>query len=117
MATEEHVADATTHEKAHPGAKEYVKVAVVLAIITTVEVAAYYVSGIPNAVLSAGLLVMMVMKFALVGLWFMHLRFDSKLFSRLFVGGIVLAILIYFVVLASFGVGRVFVSRIFHALF
>lgn len=116
-AVEEHVADARTHERPHPGPGEYVKVAVVLAIITSVEVGAYYVTGLPPAVLSAALLVMMAMKFALVGLWFMHLRFDSHLFRRLFLGGIALAILIYFVVLASFGVGRVFVSRIYHALF
>lgn len=112
LSAEEHVVDAATHERAHPGPGEYVKIAVILAIITAVEVGAYYVSGLPNGVLSAALLVMMVVKFSLVGLWFMHLRFDSKLFRRLFLGGIGLAILIYFVVLASFGVGRVFVGFI-----
>ncbi|MGH2758668.1 MAG: hypothetical protein ACRDKJ_03785, partial [Actinomycetota bacterium] len=57
----------------------------------------------PDSVLSAALLVMMVIKFAFVGLWFMHLRFDSPIFRRLFVGGIILAMAIYTVVLLSFG--------------
>src|SRR3712207_8648598 len=34
-------------------------------------------------------------KFAIVAGWFMHLRFDSNLFTRLFVAGLVLAILVY----------------------
>lgn len=110
MATEEQVHSAEGeqvaaggHDRPHPGPGEYVKVAVVLAIVTLIEVGAYYVTGIPDPVLSASLLVMMVIKFALVGLWFMHLRFDSPLFRRLFVGGILLAMAIYTVVLVSFG--------------
>jgi len=36
-----------------------------------------------------------------VALYFMHLRFDSKLFRRLFVTGIILAIAVYLVALSS----------------
>ena len=104
MTTEEQVSHAeATHEQPHPGPASYIKVALVLAIVTLIEVGAYYVTQIPDGVLSASLLVMMAIKFALVGLWFMHLRFDSPLFRRLFVGGIVLAIAIHTVVLVSFG--------------
>lgn len=102
MATDEQT-HISTHERAHPGPGEYVRVAIVLAIVTLIEVGAYYVTQIPDSILAASLLVMMVIKFALVGLWFMHLRFDSPLFRRLFVGGIVLALAIYTVVLVSFG--------------
>jgi cytochrome c oxidase subunit 4 len=103
--TEEHHAPG---EHAHPGPGEYVKVAIILAIVTAIEVGAYYVTGLSDRVLSVALLVMMVVKFAMVGLWFMHLRFDSRLFRRLFVTGIVLALAIYTVVLVSLGllVGR-----------
>ncbi|MGH2758480.1 MAG: cytochrome C oxidase subunit IV family protein, partial [Actinomycetota bacterium] len=87
MTTEEQVHPADTHERPHPGPGEYIKVAVILAIVTAIEVAAYYVTSLPDSVLSAALLVMMVIKFAFVGLWFMHLRFDSPIFRRLFVGG------------------------------
>lgn len=101
-----------THERPHPGPGEYVKIALILAVVTLIEVGAYYVTGVPDPILSAALIVMMVVKFFFVGMWFMHLRFDSPIFRRLFVGGIVLALAIYFVVLASFGVGRIFVVRL-----
>ncbi len=104
MATEEHVAEhVATHERPHPGPGEYIKIAAILAVVTMVEVGAYYVTGLPNAVLSASLLVMMVVKFALVGLWFMHLRFDSKLFRRLFVTGIILALAVYTIAMTTLG--------------
>lgn len=103
MATEEQVHLPVTHEHEHPGPAEYIKIAVILAIVTAIEVGAYYVSGIPKPVFSVALLVMMVVKFSLVGLWFMHLRFDSPLFRRLFVAGIILALAIYTIVLLTFG--------------
>ena len=109
MATEtEHAEHHAPGEHAHPGPGEYIKVAVILAIVTAIEVGAYYVTGLSDTVLSVGLLVMMVVKFAMVGLWFMHLRFDSRLFRRLFVTGIILALAIYTVVLVSLGllIGR-----------
>ncbi len=43
-----------------------------------------------------------VVKFALVVLWFMHLKFESRLFMRLFVTGLVLALTLFAVVLATF---------------
>jgi cytochrome c oxidase subunit IV len=101
MSTETHTPD--THEHAHPGPGEYVKIALILGVVTAIEVAAYYVKGLSDGVLSAALLVMMVVKFALVGLWFMHLRFDSKLFRRLFLVGIVLALAVYTVAMATLG--------------
>ena len=94
MATE-HAVEHAAGEHAHPGPAEYVRVAIVLAIITAVEVAAYYVTSLPQSAFVALLFVMMIIKFATVVLWFMHLRFDSRLFRRLFVTGIVLAILVY----------------------
>ncbi len=101
MSTE--VAANETHERPHPGPGEYIKIAAILAVVTAIEVAAYYVTGLSDTVLSVALLTMMVIKFALVGLWFMHLRFDSKIFRRLFVGGIMLAMAIYTIVLVSLG--------------
>jgi cytochrome c oxidase subunit IV len=101
MTTETHAPD--THEHAHPGPGEYIKIAVILAIITAVEVGAYYVSGIPRPLFSTLLLVMMAMKFFLVASWFMHLRFDSPLFRRLFFVGIVLALAVYAVAFATLG--------------
>ena len=75
---------------AHPGDRTYMGVAVFLAIVTAIEVALYYVDIGDFAIPS--LIVLMIIKFIVVAGWFMHLKFDSVLFRRLFVGGLVLAI-------------------------
>ncbi|MEL7210762.1 MAG: cytochrome C oxidase subunit IV family protein [Actinomycetota bacterium] len=45
---------------------------------------------------------MMVVKFILVAMFFMHLRFDHKLFSWVFVAGLVLAAAVYAATLLAF---------------
>jgi cytochrome c oxidase subunit 4 len=85
---------------AHPGPFEYIKVALVLGVVTGAEVIVYYMSGL-KSVLVPVLIGMSVLKFALVGLYFMHLKFDTHLFRRLFLLGIALAIIVYSVVLAT----------------
>lgn len=90
-------------ERAHPGPKQYVIVAVVLAIVTAIEVVLFYLD-MPDGLLIAGLLVLSLVKFWMVVLWFMHLRFDSVLFRRLFITGMILALSVYTIVLVSFGV-------------
>ena len=94
----EHAADE------HPGPRQYVIVAIVLAVVTGLEVGLYYVKNLPNWVLIASLMILMIIKFALVALWFMHLRFDSRVYRRLFVTGIILAVSVFMVVLLTFGV-------------
>ena len=86
--------------RAHPGPFEYIKVALVLAVVTGAEVIVYYMSGL-KSVLVPVLIGMSVLKFALVGLYFMHLKFDTHLFRRLFLLGIALAVIVYSVVLAT----------------
>jgi cytochrome c oxidase subunit 4 len=78
------------HGQAHPGPLEYTKIAVVLAAITLMEVGVYYVEAIEDLLIPI-LVVLSITKFALVAMWYMHLKFDSRLFSWLFVGGILLA--------------------------
>ncbi|HEY7874058.1 MAG TPA: cytochrome C oxidase subunit IV family protein [Actinomycetota bacterium] len=85
----------------HPGPRQYVAVAVVLSLITAVEVAIYYVPAL-ESLLVPMLIFFSVMKFVLVLMWFMHLRFDSNLFKRLFVTGIILAFFVFGVVLTIF---------------
>lgn len=86
----------------HPSPKQYVMVAIWLALATAIEVAWYYVD-VPHALFSALLLTLAFLKFSLVVLWFMHLRFDNPIFRRLFVTGILLAITVYVIVLVIFG--------------
>jgi cytochrome c oxidase subunit IV len=88
----------------HPGPRQYVIVAVVLAVVTAMEVTLFYLDFLPSAVVVASLLVLMAIKFALVVLWFMHLRFDSAIYKRLFVAGLALALSVFIIVLVTFGV-------------
>ncbi|HEX2089102.1 MAG TPA: cytochrome C oxidase subunit IV family protein [Actinomycetota bacterium] len=85
----------------HPEPRQYVVVAIALAIVTALEVAVFYVD-VPRVLFVTLLLVMSAVKFSLVVLWFMHLRFDSRIFRRLFISGIILAVFVYAVVLAIF---------------
>ena len=88
-------------EHAHPSDLEYIKVAIVLAAITLAEVLVYYVEALEDFLVPI-LLVMSAFKFVIVVLWFMHLRFDSRLFRRFFVTGLLLALFVYLIVLTTF---------------
>ena len=88
--------------RAHPDPYQYVIVAVVLAVITGVEIAVSYMEGdIPDGLIVVLLLSMMVVKFFLVASWFMHLRTDRPVFRRLFILGAIAAPCLYLVVLAT----------------
>ncbi len=94
--------DPTAPAHAHPSEWEYIKVAVFLAVVTAAEVALHYVDI--GGFLVPALLALAIVKFAMVVLWFMHLRFDSRIFRRLFVIGILLALFCYLIVLTTFHV-------------
>ena len=88
---------------AHPSDVQYMIIALILAVITGIEVAVSYIKGLGDA--SAPLLLILAaIKFVMVVGFFMHLRFDSRLLRRLFVTGFVLAIIIYFAVFFTLGV-------------
>ena len=87
-------------EEHYPDEWQYIKIALILFGITMFEVGIYYISGATKAVISL-MIFSMIAKFTLVALYFMHLRFDSKLFRRLFVTGIVLACAVYAVLLTT----------------
>ncbi len=88
--------------RAHPDPWQYVVVAVVLSVITAVEIAVSYMEGdIPDGLIVVLLLAMMVVKFFLVASWFMHLRTDRPVFKRLFVLGAIAAVSLYLIVLAT----------------
>jgi cytochrome c oxidase subunit 4 len=85
-------------EHAHPSTVKYVGIAVLLAIITALEVGLYYID-MPEGLLVAFLMVLACLKFTLVAAFFMHLKFDSPMLKRLFITGIILAGVVYTVVL------------------
>ncbi len=78
----------------HPGQKEYVLIAVILAAITAAEVAVYYFLQTAWIFIPLSLA-----KFILVAMFFMHLKFDSRFFSAIFVTGIVVAVGVFVVFL------------------
>jgi cytochrome c oxidase subunit IV len=86
----------------HPSAKEYIRIGVILAVLTALEVATYYVD-VSDAILIPTLYVLAVLKFVLVALWYMHLRFDDRRYARFFVMGIAGAATLYLIVLLLFG--------------
>jgi cytochrome c oxidase subunit 4 len=86
----------------HPSPREYIRIAIVLGIVTAAEVAVYYLD-ISRGLLIPLLLGFAALKFTLVVLWYMHLRFDSKTYARFFILGLAGAVTLYTIVLLTFG--------------
>ena len=81
---------------------QYIKVALFLAVVTAIEVALSYVDV--GAAGNPSLLLLAAIKFVTVALYFMHLKWDSRLLRRLFFSGLVLAVFCYVIVLLTFRV-------------
>jgi cytochrome c oxidase subunit 4 len=89
----------------HPSPRKYVGIAVILAIVTAIEVAIYYIPALFDYIVPL-LLAFAAIKFVFVAMYFMHLKFDSKVFRRFFLIGIFLALTIFGVVLTIFFVAQ-----------
>ena len=85
----------------HPSALTYFKVAMILAAITTVEVVVFYATWLGHGIIPV-LAILSIAKFAMVAMFFMHLKYDAPLFSALFVGGLALAGAVMFSLLGLF---------------
>lgn len=92
----------------HPTDKLFVKIAVILAVITAVEVAWSYLpiwddaEGLTSFFEISGLIAMMMAKFIIVAGVFMHLRFDKPILTRTFYFGFVLAVVVYVAAITTF---------------
>jgi cytochrome c oxidase subunit 4 len=100
-------ASAATAHDAHDESHEipdrtFITIALILAVLTALEVAATEVSGFPEAILVPWLLILMVLKFYIVIAYFMHLKWDSKIFSLMFYLGLAFAVVLYAVMLTTF---------------
>jgi len=80
------------HEAAseHASVRTYVRVAVVLTLVTALEVGVIYIRQLTPIIVPL-LLAMSAAKFALVVMFFMHLRYDPRPLSAVFVGPLLLA--------------------------
>jgi cytochrome c oxidase subunit IV len=94
-------ADHEAHQQTHPSDRSYIMVAVILAAITALEVSTYFLEDPSTTLLVLTLFPMMIAKFAIVCGWFMHLRFDNPIFRRVFVFGLILAVVVYCIALTA----------------
>jgi len=91
----------SAHEAEHPREILYIKVAAALFVLTGLEVYSSYAEWLGSAFIPI-LITLMAIKFLLVVLFFMHLKFDAKIFGRLFWAGFFLAVGVYVSALATF---------------
>jgi len=98
------VDNAHGEEAHHPGWSVYWKVALILALITVAEVWGYYVpSFVASRAFVPTLLAMSAIKFAIVVSFYMHLKYDHKLFRALFTGPLFIAATTLVALLFLFG--------------
>jgi cytochrome c oxidase subunit IV len=95
------------HHEEHPGPRTYVEVAIILAIITAVEVAVYYISAV-RGFLVPMLLVMSIAKFLAVVGYFMHLKFDDRRFRWIFGAGLAISLSVVVALIVMFWTGAYF---------
>lgn len=88
--------------KGHASKSTYWLIAVILGILTMLEVAVFYVPLL-HAVIVPALLALSGAKFALVAMFFMHLKFDKPILTTLFAGGIIVATVIILSMMLLFG--------------
>jgi cytochrome c oxidase subunit 4 len=94
-----------TAQHHEPTTAQYWKIAVLLAALTAIEVAIYYIHleldlGNLNTI---SLILLAALKFVIVVAFYMHLRYEKTVLSRFFTGGLILASCLYTVVLVALG--------------
>jgi cytochrome c oxidase subunit IV len=93
------VSDVDQEQDHHPTVGQYVEIGVILAVVTAIEVSLFY-ADIPRQITVPGLLFLTAVKFILVVMWFMHLRFDRRLLTWVFVSGMIVAAVMFTAVAA-----------------
>lgn len=98
----DHVAMGEVHE--HPTWSTYWKVAVILTLITAAEVWIYYIPAfVASHAFVPVLLALSALKFAIVVMFYMHLKYDHRLFRALFTGPLIIAMTTIVALLFLFG--------------
>ncbi len=98
--THAETSDGTIHT-GHPTPLTYFKVAMTLSVITAIEVGIFYIEDLGKGIIPI-LAVLSIAKFAIVAMFYMHLKYDSRLFTSFFVAGLLLAATVVIAVLALF---------------
>ena len=77
----------------HPSVGIYLMVAVFLVVLTAMEITVFYVPALKTVIVPV-LLALAAAKFALIAMFFMHLRYDSWTLSGIFIFPLVIATLL-----------------------
>lgn len=87
-----------------PSTRMYIRIAILLAILTAIEVALFYIvefGPLSQSAANPMLIALAVLKFIIVVGYFMHLKFESPLLSRAFALGAIMALILYGAVIAE----------------
>jgi cytochrome c oxidase subunit 4 len=82
------------HSHAHPDWSTYKWVALILTVITVLEVWIFYTPFAEHRLFVPSLLMMSAAKFLIVVMFYMHLKYDAKLFRALFTGPLLIAVIV-----------------------
>jgi cytochrome c oxidase subunit 4 len=96
------MASETQDSAAHASKGTYWMIALILAIVTLLEVAVFYVPTL-RAIIVPVLLALSTIKFVLVVGFFMHLRYDKQVLTGVFAGGLAVATVIVLALMVLFG--------------
>src|SRR6202048_1401195 len=88
---------------AHPTDRQYMLIALFLAVVTAIEVAISYAKGLGDAS-NPLLIILAAIKFFMVVAFFMHLKFDNRVLRRFLVTGLILAGIVYTIVFFTLGI-------------
>src|SRR6476620_7071071 len=86
----------------HPSPRQYVLIAVVLVVLTGIEIAVSYIDAEHTNLIIIALFLMGAAKCFLVAGWYMHMRNDQPFFRRIFVIGMIGAAIVYGIVMLMF---------------
>ena len=78
----------------HPKPMTYFKVAMALVILTSLEILVFYFDWLGYGIIPV---------LAFLSMYYMHLKFDSKLFTYVFMSGLILATVVILWLMALFG--------------
>ena len=92
-AVQAHESQGHETEVRHPGASTYIIIAAFLIVLTVMEITVFYVHPL-RPVLVPVLLVLAAAKFALVAMFYMHLKYDGWLLSTVFMFALLIATIV-----------------------
>ena len=91
-----------SHDHNHPEPITYFKVAMALVALTALEVVVFYFEWVGYAIIPV-MAILSIGKFGIVVMYYMHLKFDEKLLTYVFMAGLILAVVVIMWLMALFG--------------